>query len=77
MNNIATASYMLDADSYVAVGAFNDQSQQWSDTFRALGGESCMIRPSWAFGEPIGGMYMTVTGTDAAIAFVDSTLAVA
>lgn len=70
-----TASYVLDADAYVRHGAFNDHSQEWGDTFRALGGESCAIQPAWIFGQPVGGMFMTVVGSAAALAFVEDSVA--
>lgn len=70
-----TASYTLDSEAYVEHGAFNDQSAEWGETFRALGGEECSIFPSWRVGLPVGEVFMTVTGTPAAIAFVDDSLA--
>jgi hypothetical protein len=70
-----TASYVLHAERYVRHGAFNDHSPEWGETFTALGGVQCLIQPAWVFGEPVGGIYMTVTGTPEAIAFVDNTLA--
>lgn len=70
-----TASYVLDSDRYVKRGAFNDHSATWGETFTALGGEQCLIQPAWVFGQPVGGIYMTVVGTPEAIAFVDNTLA--
>lgn len=74
MENI-TAAYILDAHTYVKRGAFaTTDPQEWSDTFKAVGGAQCLIQPAWAFGEPVGGVYMTVVGTPEAVAFVDATL---
>jgi hypothetical protein len=73
---ITTASYILDSESYVKHGAFNDQSQAWGDTFRALGGEKCSITPSWTHGLPVGDIFMEVVGSPKAVAFVDNTIAV-
>jgi hypothetical protein len=70
-----TASYVLDAEAYVQHGAFNDHSAQWGETFRALGGEEVWIRPAWAFGLPVGGMFMYVEGSAAALAFVEDSVA--
>lgn len=76
MSATLSTSYVLDAESYVKAGAFNDHSQQWCDTFAALGGERCLITPSWAHGLPVGEIFMEVVGTPEATAFVDATLAV-
>ena len=73
---ITTETYVLDPDSYVKHGAFNDDSPAWGDTVRALGGKDCSIFPSWRVGLPVGDVLMTVTGTPEAVAFVDATLAV-
>ena len=73
---LITASYVLDAEAYVQHGAFNDQSVEWGDTFRALGGEKCLITPAWAYGLPVGGMFMEVVGTPESVAFVDASLEV-
>lgn len=70
-----TASYVLDAEAYVRHGAFNDHSKEWGDTFRALGGEQVSIQPAWAFGLPVGGMFMHVEGSAAALAFVEDSVA--
>lgn len=75
MTHTITASYVLDADAYVAHGAFNDHSPEWGQTFRALGGERCMVTPSWAHDLPVGDMFMEVVGTPEAVAYVDATLA--
>lgn len=71
-----TASYILDSESYVRHGAFNDHSVAWGDTFRALGGESCNISPSWRYGLPVGDLFMEVVGTPEALAFVENSVAV-
>lgn len=72
---MSTASYILASESYVQHGAFNDDSPEWGETFRALGGESCTIEPSWRFGLPVGDVLMAVVGTDEALAFVENTVA--
>ncbi len=72
---MVTASYILDTASYTEHGAFADDSEQWGTTFRELGGEWVSITPSWAHGLPVGGVFMEAFGTEAAIAFVDNTLA--
>lgn len=72
----ATASYVLDAESYVRHGAFNDHTAEWGRTFAALGGEKCLITPAWVHGQPVGGIFMEVVGSPEAVAFVDNTLAV-
>lgn len=71
-----TASYILDSEAYVNHGAFNDHTEAWGESFRALGGEQCYITPSWVHGLPVGEIFMEVVGTREAIAFVDNTLAV-
>lgn len=75
MTTSETASYILDSESYVKQGAFNDNSPQWGAEFAALGGESCLITPSWVHGLPVGEIFMAVTGTTAALAFVSNSVA--
>ena len=72
MSQILSTSYVLDAESYVQLGG---PRVDW-DAFRALGGETCNITPSWIHGEPVGGIYMLVVGTAAATALVDASLVV-
>lgn len=71
-----TASYVLDSEAYVRHGAFNDHGPEWGETFRALGGERCSIEPSWRYGLPVGDMFMLVTGTAEALAFVENSVEV-
>jgi len=72
---MSTASYVMDPDAYVKHGAFNDDSVEWGDTFRALGGEKCLLTPSWTHGLPVGGVLMEVVGSPEALAFVENTVA--
>lgn len=70
------ATYILDSESYVKQGAFNDHSTEWGDTFRALGGSKCSIFPSWTIGLPVGEMFMVVEGAPEALSFVEDSVAV-
>lgn len=67
-----TSTTILDTDAYVAHGAF-DEGTMHAAHFRALGGTSMMVHPSWRFGTD--GPMLVATGTPEAVAFVEATLA--
>ena len=68
---VETATYILDADAYVAHGAFGGQdTAEWAEQFRATGGKSCTILPKPADASIV----MFVTGTPETLDFVDATV---
>lgn len=70
---MTTVSIALNDDTYVSTGSLAVESYQaFADTFHALGGVACGIRPGWALGTDY--CVMTVEGTPAAAAYVESVL---
>lgn len=66
-----TDALVFPADVYVQHGVQYPGmgNQQWADTFKALGGLSCLVTMAWQHGMAAGAVVVTMAGSQRAIDF--------
>lgn len=68
-----TLSVWVDPHTYPGDASGLD-TPEFPSTFARLGGASAVFTPSWVHGLPVGEVFLSVTGTAAAVAYVESLL---